>query len=440
MEKMIYGLDDKPNLLTRMVLGLQHIFAAFGGIIVVPIIVSTALGFDAATSTALISGSILASGVATIVQSRGFGPVGAKIPSLMGTDVTFSAPAIAVGARFGMAGILGAIIAGGVIESILSVFTKPLIKFFPKVVTGVVISLIGLTLLANSVNWLGGGSGNPDFGNTTYVTLGLGVMVLTLALNFWGKGIVKSASIIIGMSAGYLVAIALGMVDFTPVAEASLFALPNVFMHGVTFHPEAILAFLPAFLVGIIGTVGRIKAIEGVAGLPESDKRVEKAILADGVTTIFAGAAGGLTNTTFAQNIGLLSITKVTSRHVTIMAGAILTIMGLLPQFAAVIHAMPQPILGGAGVMMFGMIAVAGMNILKEVEFNNRNMLIIAISLGAGLGVAFRGDILAQFPEWVRMVFSGGITTGTIVAIILNACLKEETTEVVTASEVPAYE
>lgn len=429
MEKMIYGLDDKPKLGTRIVLGLQHIFAAFGGIIVVPIIVSSALGFDAVTSTALISGSILASGVATIIQSKGIGPVGAKLPSLMGTDVTFSAPAIAVGGRFGMPGILGAIIVGGIIEGILSLFTKPLIRFFPKVVTGVVISLIGLTLLANSVNWLGGGAAataQGNFGDVTYVLVGLGVMALTLVLNFYGKGILKSASIIIGMSVGYLVSIPLGMVDFSPVREAQIVALPNVLMHGVSFHLEAILAFLPAFLVGIIGTVGRIKAIEKVSGLEESEKRVEKAILADGVTTVFAGVTGGMTNTTFAQNIGLLSITKVTSRHVTIMAGIILTGLGLLPQFAAVIHAMPDPVLGGAGVMMFGMIAVAGMNILKDVEFDNRNMLIIAISLGAGLGVSFRSDILSQFPEWVRMIFSSGITTGTIVAIVLNIVLKEK--------------
>lgn len=429
MEEMLYGVDSKPSVGLRIILGLQHIFAAFGGIIVVPIIVSSALGFDAATSTALISGSILASGVATIIQSRGFGPVGAKLPSLMGTDVTFSAPAIAVGARFGMPGILGAIMVGGLVEAIFSIFTKPLIRFFPKVVTGVVISLIGLTLLANSVNWLGGGAAATaagNFGDMSYVLLGLGVMLITLALNFYGTGFLKSASIIVGMSLGYAAAIPLGMIDFSPVAEAQLFAMPNVFMHGVAFYLEAILAFLPAFLVGIIGTVGRIKAIEKVVGFDESEKRVEKAILADGVTTFFSAMAGGLTNTTFAQNIGLLSITKVSSRHVTIMAGLILTIMGLLPQLAAVIHVMPQPVLGGAGVMMFGMIAVAGMNILKDVEFNNRNMLIIAISLGAGLGVSFRPDILIQFPEWVRMVFSSGITTGTIVAIILNIVLKEK--------------
>ena len=424
-EKMIYGIDDKPNLALRIILGLQHIFAAFGGIIVVPIIVSTALGFDAATSTALISGTILASGIATIVQSKGFGPVGAKLPSLMGTDVTFSAPAIAVGEKFGMAGILGAIIFGGVVEAVLSIFTKPLIRFFPKVVAGVVISLIGLTLLANSMNWLGGGPAAETFGSVENVMIGLLVMGITLVLNHYGKGFMKSASILIGMVVGYLICIPLGMVDFTPVREARLFAMPNFMAHGVSFHFEAILAFLPAFLVGIIGTVGRIKAIEGVAGLPESDKRVEKAILADGVTTVIAGVAGGLTNTTFAQNIGLLSITKVTSRHVTVMAGIILTVLGFLPQFAAVIHAMPQPVLGGTGVIMFGMIAVAGMNILKDVEFNNRNMLIIAISLGFGLGVAFRPDILSQFPQTVRMIFSSGITTGTIVAIFLNIILRE---------------
>ena len=427
-ENFIYGINDKPNIMMQLLLGLQHVFAAFGGIIVVPIIVSTALGFDALTSTALISGSILAAGIATIIQSKGVGPVGAKLPSLMGTDVTFGAPAIAVGERFGLPGIIGAILVGGVVESILSIFTKPLIKFFPKVVSGVVICLIGLTLLANGINWLGGGpaaTAANNFGNLRYVGVGLAVMAFTLILNHYGKGLLKSASILIGMVFGYIICIPLGMVDFSSVREASFFAFPNILTTGVSFHWEAILAFMPAFLVGVVGTVGRIKAIENVAGMEEDDKNVEKAILADGVTTVISASVGGLTNTTFAQNIGLLSITKVTSRYVTIMAGIILTVLGFFPQFAAIIHAMPQPVLGGVGVIMFGMIAVAGIQILGSVEFDSRNMMIVAISLGFGLGVAFRPEILAQFPETIRMIFSSGITTGTLIAIFLNIVLRD---------------
>lgn len=420
---MRYDVNARPSLAVQVLLGLQHVFAAFGGVIVVPIIVSNALNFDVATSTALISGSILAAGLATIVQSLGIGPVGARLPSLMGTDVTFSAPAIAVGQAYGMPGIIGAILAGGVIESVLSFFTKHIIRFFPKVVAGVVITLIGLTLLANSIDWLGGGANAADYGSMRNILVGLVVMAITLVLSYYGRGFFQTASILIGMVIGYLICIPLGMVNFSGIAAAPLFSLPNILANGVSFHLSAIIAFLPAFLVGVIGTVGRIKAIEGVAGIPESDQRVQRAILADGVTTVGAGLVGGLTNTTFAQNIGLLSITKVVSRYVTIMAGIILTILGLFPAFAAVIHAMPQPVLGGAGVIMFGMIAVAGINILREVEFDNRNMLIIAISLGFGLGVAFRPAILSQFPEQVRMIFSSGITTGTIVAILLNLIL-----------------
>lgn len=427
-ETFIYGLNDKPGIVMQFLLGLQHVFAAFGGIIVVPIIVSSALGFDALTSTALISGSILAAGIATMIQSRGVGPVGAKLPAVMGTDVTFAAPAIAVGEKFGLPGIMGAILVGGVVESILSIFTKPLIKFFPKVVTGVVICLIGLTLLANAVNWLGGGPAAIEagtFGNIRYVSVGLIVLLVTMILNHYGKGLLKSASILIGMVFGYLICIPLGMVDFTPVTEASFFAFPRILATGVTFHWEAVLAFLPAFLVGVVGTVGRIKAIENVVEIEEDDKNVGKAILADGVTTVLSGAVGGLTNTTFAQNIGLLSITRVTSRYVTIMAGIILTVLGFFPKFAALIHTIPQPVLGGVSVMMFGMIAVAGIQILSTVKFDNRNMMIVAISLGFGLGVAFRPEILLQFPEVVRMIFSSGITAGTLIAIFLNVVLRE---------------
>lgn len=427
-EAFIYGLNDKPGIMMQLLLGMQHVFAAFGGIIVVPIIVSSTLGFDPLTSTALISGSILAAGIATIIQSRGVGPVGAQLPAVMGTDVTFATPAIAVGEKFGLPGIMGAILIGGVVESILSIFTKPLIKFFPKVVTGVVICLIGLTLLANAVNWLGGGPAAIEagtFGNLRYVGVGFIVLLLTMILNHYGKGLLKSASILIGMVFGYLICMPLGMVDFTPVTEASFFAFPRVLSTGATFHWEAVLAFLPAFLVGVVGTVGRIKAIENVVEIKEDDKNVQKAILADGVTTVFSGAVGGLTNTTFAQNIGLLSITKVTSRYVTMMAGIILTILGFFPKFSALIHTIPQPVLGGVGVMMFGMIAVAGIQILSTVKFDNRNMMIVAISLGFGLGVAFRPEILWQFPEVVRMIFSSGITAGTLIAIFLNVVLRE---------------
>ena len=427
--QMIYGLNDRPTLLMQVLLGFQHVFAAFGGVIVVPIIVSTALGFDAATSAGLISGSILASGIATIVQSAGVGPVGAKLPSVMGTDVTFAAPSIAVGARFGVPGIVGAIIVGGFIEVILSFFTKPLVRFFPKVVTGTVITIIGLSLMATSMDWVGGGANAPDYGSLRNVGVAMLVMLVTLALNFYGKGLLKTASIIIGMIFGYLIAIPLGMVDFSPVAQASFFQIPNLFYQGVTFNIEAILAFIPAFLVGVIGTVGRIKAIEGVAGLEEDDKKVQQAILADGVTSMIAGCVGGITNTTFAQNIGLLSITKVTSRYVTIMAGIILTVLGLFPQFGTLIHIMPSPVIGGVGVVMFGMIAVAGLQMLSTIEFDTRNMLIVATSLGLGLGFAFRPAIISEFPEIVRMIFSSGITTGTIAAIVLNVCLKEKKTE-----------
>lgn len=424
--ELVYGVDDKPNILVQILLGFQHIFAAFGGIILVPIVVSAALGFDAKTSTALISSAILAAGIATFIQSKGVGPIGSRVACVMGTDFTFVAPAIAVGSKFGLPGIFGATILGALIVIILSFFIKPLMKLFPPLVTGTVVCLIGLTLLPVSIDWAAGGVGAADYGSLKNIAIALIIMIITLLLNHYGKGLVSSASVLIGMVIGYIICAPLGILDFSSVSQASWVSLPKILGYGVNLNIKVLLPFIPAYFVTIIGTVGCLKAINEVSGIKSDEKRIGAGVLSDGIGSMLAGFFGALPNTSFSQNIGLIPLTKVASRYVTMMAGILLVILGLFPKFAALINIMPQPVLGGVGIVMFGTVAAAGIQTLSRVQLNNRNLLIIATSIGLGLGVTFRPEFISQLPEWLKMIFSSGISTGTIVALVLNVLLREK--------------
>jgi len=424
--RLMYGINDKPKLSLQILLGLQHIFAAFGGIIVVPLVISGALGFDAKTSTALMSATILAAGVATFIQAKGIGPIGSKVACIMGTDFTFVSPAIAVGSAAGLPGIIGATILGSFIEIILSFFIKPLMKLFPPLVTGTVVCLIGLTLLPVSIDWAAGGSGAVDYGSILNISIALFVMIFTLLLNHYAKGITSTASILIGMIVGYIICIPLGMVDFSAVKEASWVSFPQIFGYGVNFNFKYLLPFIPAYIVTTIETVGCLKAICQVSGVEDSDEIIGHGVLADGVGSMIAGVLGTFPNTSFSQNVGVIPLTKVASRAVAIMAGIILIILGFLPKFAALINIMPQPVLGGVGIVMFGTVAAAGIQTLSKVKITNRNLLIIATAIGLGLGVTFRPEILSNLPEGISMIFSSGISAGTIVALVLNLVLKEK--------------
>ncbi len=342
----------------------------------------------------------------------------------MGTDFTFVSPAISVGSVLGLPGIIGATILGSLFEVILSFFIKPLMKFFPPLVTGTVVALIGLTLLPVSIDWAAGGAGSANYASLENLAVAMFVLVITLLLNNYGKGMISSASILIGIVVGYLVCIPLGLVDFNPVKEASWLSFPKILEFGVTFDAKAVMAFIPAYFVATIGTVGCLKAIGETSNIDIGDKRVAAGVLSDGVGSALGGLVGSCPNTSFSQNIGIISLTKVASRHVAVMAGILLVILGFLPKVAAIITGIPNPVLGGVGIMMFGTVAAAGIRTLSNIKLTERNLLIIAISMGLGLGVTFRPDVIHNLPEAIRMIFSSGISTGTIAALILNAVLK----------------
>lgn len=420
---MLYRIDDVPPAGVSILLALQHILAAFAGIIAVPLVVCTALGFDVATTSIMVSATILAAGLATFIQSKGVGPVGARVPGMMGTDFTFVNPTIAVGSQFGIAGIVAATMTASVVEIILSRFIKPLMKFFPPLITGTVVALIGITLLPVSMDWAAGGNGAEDYGSARNLTIAFAVMALTLALNHFGKGIVRSATVFIGMVAGYIICIPLGMVNLGAVSDAAWFAFPNIFGYGFHFDLASTLAFVPAYIVSTIGTVGIVMAIGQASQAKVTKDRVAGGVLADGVGSALAGALGAGPNTAFSQNVGLITLTKVASRRVMMIAGLLLILMGFFPKFSALISVMPQPVLGGAGVIMFGLVAAQGIKTLATVNLGDRELLIVSVALALGIGVTVRPEMLSSLPGALQMIFSSGISTGTLAALLLNIIL-----------------
>ncbi|MGT2774627.1 nucleobase:cation symporter-2 family protein [Streptococcus hyovaginalis] len=425
-EQMLYQIDDKPPLGVSIVLALQHILAAFAGIIAVPLVVAGALNLSVEEISMMVSASIFVAGVTTVLQSKGLGPIGSRVSGMMGTDFTFANPAISVGSRFGIAGIVGATIAGSLVEIVLSRFIKPLMTFFPPLITGTVVALIGITLLPVSMDWAAGGSGAKDYGSVENISIAFVIMVFTLLLNHYGKGLWSTASVFIGMIFGYILCIFLGKVDLSAVNDAAWFALPNVFHYGVTFDLSAILSFIPAYVVSLISTVGIMMAIGEVSNTKMSSNRAANGVLADGVGSLIAGVFGAGPNTAFSQNVGLITLTKVASRHVMILAGIILAVLGVFPKLSALISIMPQPVLGGVGVIMFGLVAAQGIKTLATVKIGDRELLIISVAFALGIGVTVRPELLVGLPTPIQMVLSSGISTGTLAALILNIVLKEK--------------
>lgn len=423
-----YRVNDRPPFFLSIALAIQHILAAFAGIVAVPLVVNNAIGLSLEDNTFIVSTTLFVAGLATVIQAVGIGPVGNRLPMVMGTDFTFVGPGIAVGSAFGLLGYFGATFFGSFIEIVLSRFIKPLQKFFPPLITGIVISSIGLTMIPISIDWIGGYD-PASYGSLQDLLLAGIVMAVILILNQKGKGFLSSGAILIGIVVGYVVAFFMGRLDLNPVSSASWLMLPNPLRYGLAFTLSGFLAFLPAYIVTTVETIGG-----GVLVLKACDEEVDgdklaSGVLADGVGSLLAGIFQCGPNTSFSQNIGIIPLTGVASRFVVALAGVILMITGVFPKIGALVAIMPSPVLGGAGVLMFGMIAVGGISNFKEVEFNRRNSIILAMSLGLGLGIAFRPNLLSHLPEQLRVIFGSGMTTATLTAIFLNIVLPESKTK-----------
>ncbi|GAB6098176.1 nucleobase:cation symporter-2 family protein [Halanaerocella petrolearia] len=422
-EELQYGIEDKPSLGVAVPLAVQHIVAAFSGIVAVPLVVGGSLGLSTTQMGALVSMALFMAGLATFIQAKGLGPVGAKLPCVMGTDFTFVGPSIAVGSQLGLPGIFGATLLAAPVEMIISRFFPKIKGFFPPVVTGCVVTLIGLTVLPVGIDWAAGGVGAADYGSLQNITVALIVMTIIIILNQFGNAFFSSGSILIGIICGYIISYPLGMLDFSAVKEASIVSLPTPFKFGIAFSLTGFLSFLPAYLVTSVETIGDLLAVGEASNKEISSDDISGGLLADGVGSMLAGIFGAGPNTSFSQNVGIIPLTGVASRFVVVLSGIVLMLLGIFPKLGALIAIMPNPVLGGAGIIMFGMIAAGGIKVLHKCDLTRRNMIIIAVSLGLGLGVVVRPDILSNLPKELNTFFQSGITTGTIVALLLNILL-----------------
>ncbi|MGF1736949.1 nucleobase:cation symporter-2 family protein [Photobacterium satsumensis] len=422
--KLLYNVEDRPPMGAAILLALQHMLAAMGAIIAVPLVVGSAIGLPTDQMVILVNAALMVSGVVTIIQCKGVGPVGIRLPVVMGTSFTFVAISISIGMDSGISGIFGASLIGSLVMIIGSRFMPQIRKLFPPVVSGTVVVLIGLTILPVSVDWFAGGFvGQEHYGQINNLMLGLLVLVVVIVLSQLGKGLVSAAAIVIGMMVGYIVAIFMGVVDFTPVREAKFFSLPELIPFGLSFTVSGVIGMSIAYLVTIMESTGDFLALSDATHTKLTGKKLSKGILCDGVGSALASVFGATPFSSFSQNVGIVSITGVASRHVVAVTGVIMLIAGMFPKLGGIVVTIPSPVLGGAGLVMFAMIISAGIGILSRINFTKRNMLIIAVGVASGMAVTVRPEILTYMPDSMRVILGSGITTGSLVALGLNIVL-----------------
>ena len=439
---VIYGLNDRPPFWEAFLAALQHVLAVFVGIITPPIIICGAFGLDIVETSYIISMSLFISGIATFIQARKIGPIGSGLLSIQGTSFTFIGPIIGVGMATiagggsptdALAVVFGVALAGSFIEMGLSRILGFARKIITPVVTGVVITLIGLTLIKVGVIYMGGGFGamkDGTFANAQNLSLAFGVMAIIVILNRSKSNILRMSSIFIGLLVGYLVSIALGLVDFSQLKKLDVFVVPMPFKYGLSFSWSGFIALGIIYLITAIESIGDLTATSYVSGEPiEGDvyfKRIKGGVLGDGVNSFIASVFNTFPNTTFSQNNGVIQLTGVGSRYVGYFIAVILVFFGFFPIVGCVFKIMPYAVLGGATIILFGTVAAAGIRILSRINLTNRDLIIIAVSLSMGLGVTLVPDILKNMPEMVKNVFSSGITTGGIFAIVLNIIIPRD--------------
>lgn len=423
----IYELDGTVPLKKALPLGIQHILAMFLGNISPLIIICGMLQMSGALKMTLIQNAMFVAGVATLIQLYPFWKIGSGLPIVMGTSSGFIGTAKAIGAAFGYGALMGASFVGGLFEMVLGYFIKPLRKLFPPVVTSLVIISIGLSLLPVGINYFGGGSGAADFGAVNHLAVGTFViLVILIAKQF--KGAINNASILIGIVAGYLLAIILGMVDFTQVVEADWIALPSFMPVGFDFNMQAIIAMGIMFIATTVETIGDTSGVvNGGLNREATDKELQGSVMADGLGSVLGSIFGVLPNTSFSQNVGLVAVTKVVNRFV-IMTGAVFLILcGFCPKLSALFSVMPQSVLGGAAVIMFAMILVSGIQSLTRKPLTERDGLIVALAIGLGVGIGNVPAVLAQLPSWVGNIFAqNGIIMTFVIATVLNLVLPKD--------------
>jgi xanthine permease XanP len=439
---LLYGLDVRPPLRETLFVALQHVFAVFVGMITPPLVIAGALKLGSADTAYLVSMSLFVSGAATILQGSRLGPIGSGLLSIQGTSFTFIAPIISVAgsamaagatAAQALGGIFGLCMAGALVVVLVSRFILRASAVITPVVTGTVVTLIGLTLIEVGMVSVGGGYGaraDGSFGSLQNLGLAGLVLLVILVFNTSRSPRLRMLSVVLGLLAGYIAALVLGRLNLSAMRTAPWLNVPLPFRFGVSLDFSAILPFLFMYLITVMESIGDLTATSSLTGQPISGpvyfRRLQGGLLADGINSLVGACLNSFPSTTFAQNNGVIQLTGVGSRYVGIFVGGILMLLGLIPAVGVLVQALPPSALGGATLILFGMVAASGVKILAGVPMNRRNVVILATSLGVGLGVTFVPEITQALPSMARNALSSGIATGGMSALLMNIVLPGE--------------
>ncbi len=432
--------DYTPVLAKAVPLGIQHVLAMFVSNVTPAIIIAGVAGFGFGSNSPdfhnmiyMIQMSMFFAGVATLFQTIGFGPIGARLPIVQGTSFAFLPVMIPLVAGKGVDALpvlFTGVLLGGLFHAALGTFIGKIRFALPPLVTGLVVLMIGLSLLPVGIKYAAGGVpaiGKPEFGSLENWSVALVVIVVTLCFKFFTKGMLSIAAVLVGLIAGYIVAYFMGMVHFGNVAKAAYFTIPQPLHFGFEFSLAALIGFCLMAFVSAVETVGDVSGItKGGAGREATDKEISGATFADGFGSAIAGLFGALPNTSFSQNVGLIAMTGVMSRHVVTIGAIFLIICGVIPKIGAIISTVPIEVLGGGVIVMFGMVAAAGVSMLADVNWNRRNMIIFATSLSIGLGLQSVPEAVQHVPATIKMLLTSGILPSVLLAIILNLTLPQE--------------
>ena len=429
--ELIYGLNDRPPLRETLFAALQHLLAIFVAIITPPLIIAGALKLDIETTSFLVSMALFASGVSTFIQCRRIGGIGTGLLCIQGTSFSFIGPIISAGLTGGLPVIFGACMAASTVEMLISRLLKYTRKIITPLVSGIVVTLIGMSLIKVGITACGGGAvakSNGTFGSFEHVGLAALVLLLIIFFNRSSNRYLRMSSIVIGLVIGYAVAWCMGLVDFSSVQSYGGFNIPVPFKYGLSFDWSAFIALGLVYLITAIEAYGDITANSLISGEPVEGKtfvkRASGGILADGFNSMLAGVFNSFPNSVFAQNNGMIQLTGVASRYVGYYIAGFLILLGLFPAVGLVFSLMPEPVLGGVTLLMFGTVASAGIRIIAAQTIDRKATLVMALSFSLGLSVELVPEILSQLSETVRNIFSSGITTGGVTAILANALIR----------------
>ncbi|WJF89707.1 nucleobase:cation symporter-2 family protein [Paraburkholderia bonniea] len=421
----VHPCDERLPASQLLTLGIQHVLVMYAGAVAVPLILGSALNLPKDQIAFLISADLFCCGVATLIQTLGLWIFGIRLPVIMGCTFAAVGPMVAIGTNpeLGILDIFGATIAAGLIGIVVAPAIGKLLRFFPPVVVGTVIAVIGLSLMEVGINWAAGGVGNPDYGNPLYLGLSLIVLMLILLINKFGKGFMANISVLLGIVAGFIIAALLGRVSMDGVTSAPWVGIVMPFHFGLPrFDPLAIATMVTVMFVTFIESTGMFLAVGDMVERPVDQKALVRGLRVDGLGTLIGGIFNSFPHTSFSQNVGLIGVTGVRSRFVCAMGGVILVLLGLFPKMAQVVASVPPFVLGGAGIVMFGMVAANGIKVLSKVDFvkNQHNLFIVAVSVGLGLVPVVAPNFFSRLPDALSPILHSGILLASASAVVLN--------------------